>query len=110
MALRRKVDQSHCPRPQDYKENSIQIDLSEMNKIINIVNLTSNGIDEYGSITAVVDVQAMMSMEDLVDALLPLGMIPVVVPEFKGPNDFENYSNSIIVFPSEINRFDIFAL
>ena len=33
---------------------------------------------------AVVDVQAMASMDELVDALLPLNLIPLVVPEFKG--------------------------
>ena len=33
---------------------------------------------------AVVDVQAMISMEELVDALLPLNLLPLVVPEFKG--------------------------
>jgi hypothetical protein len=33
---------------------------------------------------AVVDVQAMISMDELVDALLPLNLLPLVVPEFKG--------------------------
>ena len=37
-----------------------------------------------GEIVAVADVQAMASMENLVDALLPLGLMPAVVPEFKG--------------------------
>lgn len=35
-------------------------------------------------IVAVADVQALISMEQLVDFLLPNNMIPAVVPEFKG--------------------------
>ena len=51
---------------------------------------------------AVVDVQAMISMEELVDALLPLNLLPLVVPEFKGitvggsiqGTSFQNSKNS----------------
>jgi len=33
---------------------------------------------------AIVDVEAMITMEELVDTLLPLKLVPLVVPEFKG--------------------------
>jgi hypothetical protein len=35
-------------------------------------------------VTAIVDVQAMASFETMVDVLLPIGLMPAVVPEFKG--------------------------
>lgn len=86
IVLKRKIEQSHCPRPQDYKDDSLQIDMSRMNKIIQIIPLSTKDatLGKCGDITAAVDVQAMMSMEDMVDALLPYNMIPAVVPEFKG--------------------------
>ena len=43
-------------------------------------------LDSSGStpVAMVAHVGAMATMESLVDALLPLGYIPAVVPEFKG--------------------------
>lgn len=115
--MKRKPAQSHCPRPHDYKQHSINIDLSRFTNIINIRSideelracknvLIPNHLkkfigNNYGGthslstyslahllldsdIIGVVDVQAMISFEDLVDKLLPYNMIPACVPEFKG--------------------------
>jgi len=41
-------------------------------------------VENQNNNIAIVDVEAMISMEELVDILLPLKLIPLVVPEFKG--------------------------
>lgn len=104
IVLQRNPGQSHCSRPHDYKINKLRIDMSDMTKIIGIETIgcalkkkdfkISDDLMKYictdseksmvGDITHVVEVQAMASMESLVDALLPYGLVPCVVPEFKG--------------------------
>jgi len=75
ITLKRSPGESHCARQHTYKEGQqdIQLDLSSFRSIL--------AIDEE---KLEVDVQAMCSFEELVDALLPLNLIPAVVPEFKG--------------------------
>lgn len=112
IVIKRSPAQSHCVRPHNYKliDNTIQLDMTSINKVIDIeviskdhrefnciptqfLRLPGNPLKvrTYDSSTdckndhyAVVNVQAMTSMEDLVDRLLPLGLVPAVVPEFKG--------------------------
>jgi FAD/FMN-containing dehydrogenase len=89
LTIRRNPAQSHCARPHAYKEGSVQLDVSSLNKVLSVEPLTVEEIPLHlrkhcDELAAIVDVQAMCSFEDLVDELLPLGLIPAVVPEFKG--------------------------
>ena len=89
MTLYRNQGQGHCPRPLSYKENSIQIDLSDFENVIKVERVDKNSLPSHlksisNDIIAVADVEALISFEKLVDFLLPNGMIPAVVPEFKG--------------------------
>lgn len=79
ITLKRKPEQSHCPRPHNYKSRSIQLDISKFDKLLNVEYLSHNAqltrqIPEQlrsrvndGEIFAVVDAQALMSMEQLVN-------------------------------------------
>lgn len=91
IVLKRSPAQSHCPRPHEYKLTSIKLDISMMTKIISVSpyesskhNFGNLDLDTSRGKFAIAEVQAMASMEQLVDGLLPLGFIPAVVPEFKG--------------------------
>lgn len=101
IVLKRNLAQSHCVRPHDYKSEATELDVSMLTKVISVHSLddmlkrkknnherciVSQSLRPYckDEIVAVVDVQAMTPFETLVDALLPLGLIPCVVPEFKG--------------------------
>ena len=78
ITLKRRPEQSHCPRPHAYKSSAVQLDISEFDKLLNVeylsenedlrrlipVELRSRVNDE--EIFAVADVQALMSMEQLV--------------------------------------------
>ena len=78
IVLKRKIEESHCPRPQLYKENSIQIDVSLLNKVLSLDKNENENIN-------IVETGAMISFENLVDELLiNYNLIPAVVPEFKG--------------------------
>jgi hypothetical protein len=81
VTLKRRPEQSHCPRPHNYKSKSIQLDISEFDKLLKIEYLKDNRQlrgqiskqlmsrvnDE--EIFAVADVQALMSMEQLVSVI-----------------------------------------
>ena len=92
LTINRKPDQSHCARPHDYKLGSLQLDFTSLTGVLGVRELTIDDIPPHlrktallaDDLAAIVDVQAMCSFETLVDALLPLGLIPAVVPEFKG--------------------------
>ena len=88
VTLKRSQSEGHCPRPLSYKHAAVQVDISDMKKLISLETLDAGTNLPHGysrkEIVAIADVQAMMNMEDLVDALLPRGLIPAVVPEFKG--------------------------
>ena len=87
VVLRRKVSQSHCVRPQQYKSGGLSLDVSKLTRLISVGEADKGELpadESYSPLTRVVDVQAFASMETLVDALLPLGLVPAVVPEFKG--------------------------
>ena len=88
VTIRRSQSEGHCPRPLSYKHGAIQVDISDLKKVIGVDKVDARGSLPHGfskkEIVAVADVQAMMSMEELVDILLPQGFIPAVVPEFKG--------------------------
>lgn len=74
ITLKRSPGESHCARQHTYKSTEVtQLDLSSFRSVL--------AIDEEN---LEVDVQAMCSFDELVDALLPLNLIPAVVPEFKG--------------------------
>ena len=78
ITLRRRPEQSHCPRPHAYKSNAIQLDISEFDKLLNVEYLHENkdltilipdvlkSRANNEEIFAVADVQALMSMEQLV--------------------------------------------
>lgn len=85
ISLKRSISNSHCPRPQNYKKDfkTLQIDVSGFNKILDIQYIENYYINDK-KIDAYVDVESMMSFEDLVNALEPIGLMPAVVPEFKG--------------------------
>ena len=89
LTLKRNEAQSHCPRPYSYKLNRTQIDLTTMRHVIKVGYLRPDQIPtEFANfdseIAAIVEVEALISMEELVDFLLPRGLVPAVVPEFKG--------------------------
>ena len=89
VVLERKPAQGHCPRPHDYKKGALRLDISPLNQVVKVhdmtaSNLVSEELNGYSEITAVATVGAMASMETLVDTLLPMGLVPAVVPEFKG--------------------------
>lgn len=92
IVIKRKLSQSHCVRRHEYKADSIQLDLSSFTRILRIEPIQhEESVREHlktafhrGEIVAEAEVEAMTSFETMVDALLPLGMIPAVVPEFKG--------------------------
>ena len=85
VVLQRTAAQSHCPRSQDYKSTAIKLDVTRMDEVLSLEAIESYHDSSFrGQFTAIVEVQAMISMEKLVDKLLPLGFIPAIVPEFKG--------------------------
>jgi FAD/FMN-containing dehydrogenase len=92
IVIKRKLSQSHCVRRHDYKAESIQLDLSSFTRILRIEPVQHEedipqhlrGAVARGEIAAEAEVEAMSSYETMVDALLPLGLVPAVVPEFKG--------------------------
>lgn len=79
ITLKRRPEQSHCPRPHNYKSSSIQLDISEFDKLLDVEYLSEkrqllNEIPQQlrsrvnsEEIVAVADVQALMSMEQLVN-------------------------------------------
>ena len=93
VVLERRPAQGHCPRPHDYKEGALRLDISPLNSVLSVTALDdASAVGEliapefgaYGEVTAVATAGALTSMETLVDTLLPMGLIPAVVPEFKG--------------------------
>lgn len=92
VTIKRKPAESHCARPHNYKKHSVKLDMSGFTKILSVEEAIMDEIPPHlrklaaanGDLASVVDVQAMCSFETLVDALLPMGLIPAVVPEFKG--------------------------
>lgn len=78
ITLKRKPQQSHCPRPHSYKSSSIQLDISKFDKLLNVEYFSENAqlINQIphslrssfndGEIIAVADAQALMSMEQMV--------------------------------------------
>ena len=78
ITLKRRPEQSHCPRPHNYKSKSTQLDISKFDKLLKIEYLKENRqlrnqipkqlmsrVNDK-EIFAVADVQALMSMEQLV--------------------------------------------
>jgi hypothetical protein len=83
VSLKRTVSQSHCPRPHGYKQQQsdqtelvTRVDVTPLNRLL---QLEISPVDKQVYAT----VGAGMSMFELVEALLPLGYIPAIVPEFK---------------------------
>ena len=78
VTLKRRPEQSHCPRPHNYKSKSTQLDISKFDKLLKIEYLKNNkelrshipkqlmSRTNDEEIYAVADVQALMSMEQLV--------------------------------------------
>ena len=93
IVLQRRPAQGHCPRPHEYKEGALRLDISKLNSVLRVDSLHAGLSDwelvpveirDFKEIAAVATVGALSSMEVLVDTLLPLGLVPAVVPEFKG--------------------------
>lgn len=87
LSLLRSISQSHCPRPQAYKGETLLINIANLTRVIDIEYSPSSHVKDEKILTnfdAIVDVQSGITFEALVDALAPLGLIPAVVPEFKG--------------------------
>jgi hypothetical protein len=84
LSILRSISQSHCPRPQSYKGDTVPINIANLTHIIDIEYTSSANAKTSNSFDAIVDVQPGITFEALVDALAPLGLIPAVVPEFKG--------------------------
>jgi reverse gyrase len=81
ITLRRSTSESHCPRPQAYKKNSLTVDMTPFQNLISVDTCTKDQLPESlkgysDELVAIADVQALISMEKLVDCLLPLGLIP----------------------------------
>jgi len=98
ITILRSSKKSHCPRSQNYKIGTIQVDITELNKIISLTHIDhdqSHQSDKDSHLNtinhnlydAIVDVESSMTMEELVDVLLPHGLMPAIVPEFKGNKD-----------------------
>jgi hypothetical protein len=89
IVLKRSPASSHCVRPHDYKNDCMQLDFSAFDQPISVETVQAADLPAHcrahlsGS-CVVARVQALMSMEQLVDTLLPHGFVPAVVPEFKG--------------------------
>lgn len=92
IVLQRSPAASHGVRPHGYKQDCFQIDISSFNQPLSIQSIPLSDVPSswHGCIDfnrdgcVVVDAQAMLDMEGLVDYLLPYGLMPAVVPEFKG--------------------------
>ena len=92
IVLQRSPAISHGVRSHGYKQDCFQIDISSFNQPLSIQSIPLNDvpsswhscIDFNRDGCVVVDAQAMLDMEGLVDYLLPYGLMPAVVPEFKG--------------------------
>ena len=92
IVIKRSLSRSHCVRRHEYKADSIQLDLSSFTQLLRVEPIEHGEVvpeplrNAYkkGELVATAEVEAMASMETLVDALLPLGLVPAVVPEFKG--------------------------
>ena len=78
ITLKRRPEQSHCPRPHAYKSSAVQLDISNFDKLLKVEYFSGNKklkslvpdvlrsrVNE-NEIVAVADVQALMSMEQLV--------------------------------------------
>ena len=72
LVIKRSDSDSHCTRRQVYKMNSFQLDISKMNKIIEI-----NVEEEY------ILCESLCTFEQIVDELMVYGYVPLVCPEFK---------------------------
>ena len=91
IVIKRSLSRSHCVRRHEYKADSIQLDLSGFTNLLRVEPIEHEVVPEHlrqayknGELVAEAEVEAMTSMETLVDALLPLGLVPAIVPEFKG--------------------------
>ena len=92
IVLQRSPAVSHGVRPHSYKRDCFQLDISSYNQPLSIQSIPASDMpsDWHDYINfdrdrcIVVEAQAMLDMEGLVDYLLPFGLMPAVVPEFKG--------------------------
>ncbi|KAJ1383475.1 hypothetical protein B484DRAFT_411124, partial [Ochromonadaceae sp. CCMP2298] len=91
IVLKRSPASSHCVRPHDYKSGCLQLDFAAFNQPISVETVDAADLPAHcrkhfpaEARCVVARVQALMSMEQLVDTLLPHGYVPAVVPEFKG--------------------------
>ena len=98
LTLKRRPEQSHCPRPHDYKSNSTQLDITQFDKLLKIEHLKDNrelrrhipkqlmSRTNDEEICAVADVQALMSMEQLVRLISGIIFVTVDVVTLKAKN------------------------
>ena len=98
VTLKRRPEQSHCPRPHYYKSKSTQLDISKFDKLLKIEYLKDNkelrshipkqlmSRTNDEEIYAVADVQALMSMEQLVRLISGIHFVTVDVVTSKAKN------------------------
>jgi hypothetical protein len=91
IVLKRSPASSHCVRPHDHKSGCLQLDFAAFNQPISVETVDAADLPAHcrkhfpaEARCVVARVQALMSMEQLVDTLLPHGYVLAVVPEFKG--------------------------
>jgi len=75
ITLRRGKGDSHCPRSEHYKADTLQVDVSSLDGILAVDQVAGGGWQAL--------VEPRVTMEKLVRAVLPLGLVPEVVPEFR---------------------------
>jgi hypothetical protein len=75
VTLSRRKGESHCPRSDEYKETTVQVDVSSLNGILGVEEVPGGGWQAL--------VEPRVTMEQLVRTLLPMGFVPEVVPEFR---------------------------
>mmetsp|Transcript_12896 Transcript_12896/g.16960 ORF Transcript_12896/g.16960 Transcript_12896/m.16960 type:complete len:492 (+) Transcript_12896:34-1509(+) len=78
LTIKRAKAHSHCPRSNKYKAGTQQVDISSLDNIVGV-----EMINEHGPYCAIVEVEPLVTMEQLVKELLPMGLMPAVVPEFR---------------------------
>lgn len=75
VTLSRRKGESHCPRSDEYKEMTLQVDVSSLGGILGVEEVPGGGWQAL--------VEPRVTMEQLVRTLLPMGFVPEVVPEFR---------------------------
>ncbi|CAM9529737.1 unnamed protein product [Chrysoparadoxa australica] len=83
VSLKRGRGQGHTVRQYGYKEGTTQVDVSGLDQIVSLSTLAEDSpFRERGAVASAV-AESAVTMEQLVTTLLPQGLVPCVVPEFR---------------------------